>query len=270
LNVEQADLCLYSLTGGACQGFSCSQVLTGTVPEEGACNSLGTVLGDECESGSSCASTCPSVCRAPRLLSEGESCGGFMNNADCPLPLQCDALGICNMPLGEGESCRGFLDCRPGLDCAELGDDDASLGTCQPRTVQEGEPCETSGACQVGYCRGEEGAMTCFVSKRVGEPCVFGQNECAQQCSLEGMCEVASKEGGPCGQVEGPTTGESESLACAGDLFCELESSTCQPRLESGSSCVDVQAQGDPCERSSEGHIECAMGACQTCDWIAD
>lgn len=80
LNVEQADRCLHSLTGSGCGGFSCSEVLVGSVPEGGVCNNLNTFLGDECVSGFFCPTArtgaCTSICSPVQLLSEGQSCGG--------------------------------------------------------------------------------------------------------------------------------------------------------------------------------------------------
>jgi hypothetical protein len=91
-----------------------------------------------------------------------------------------------------------------------------------------------------------------------------------QQCSLEGVCQVSSQEGDPCGTVEHPSTGESEYLRCSSDLFCELESSTCKTRIETNGPCDDVPGQVDPCQLSADGRVECSAGVCQLCQWIED
>jgi hypothetical protein len=267
LNVEQADVCLHGLTGGECRGFSCSAVLLGTIPEDGTCNNLRTSLGDECAPGLFCPAsrhdTCTHSCSLPDLLPEGGNCGGQFNYADCPLPMQCDSEALCNLPLGEGESCAGNGDCASGLYCLLVGE----AGTCEPRPAGVGDPCTSNNECQAGLCRGEEGAQACALPKQVGDSCTFGENECAQQCSLDGVCEVASQEGEPCGQI-GEIASGSEYLSCASDLFCETESSTCQPRLELGVSCVGVESLGEPCELSDQGLTECPMGACVLCEWM--
>jgi|GEM_PF-6950180 len=267
LNVEQADLCLYGLTGGECRGFSCSEVLIGTIPDDGVCNNLRTPLGDECAPGLFCPAsrydTCTHFCQAPEVLPEGGNCAGQANYAECPAPLQCDQEALCNVPRGEGESCRGTRDCAPALYCVLAGED----GTCEPRPAGVGDPCASHDECQAGLCRGEEGAQACALPKHVGDACTFGEGECAQQCSLDGVCEIASQEGAPCGQIGDAASGESEYLGCASDLFCETESSTCQKRLELGTSCAGVQALGEPCELSDQGLTECPMGACVLCEW---
>jgi len=276
LNVEQADLCLHVLGGDECASIPCSQVLVGTVPKDGTCNNLDTLIGDECAPGFYCPATrtgaCASSCIDAPLLEEGESCAGNGNNDTCPAPLQCDAEAICNMPMDEGESCRASGDCRPDLHCVFLDEDEPSLGgSCELRTAGDGDPCDSLQDCVPGYhCLGAEGAKACVLPKGVGEHCIFGWNECAQQCSLEGECELASEEGDPCGQVEDVASGESELLQCAADFYCETESSTCQKRIEVGTSCAGILALGDPCERGSEAATECAMGACQLCEWTED
>lgn len=275
LDVEQADACLHNLSSGhQCQSFSCSEVLAGTIPEGGVCNNIVTPLGGECEPGLECpaarSSACTSVCRPPSLLAEGENCGGMFNNSTCPPPLQCDADIICSVPLGEGESCRATSDCRPELYCVFTGESEA-LGSCQPRVGRDGAPCESFEECVLGHrCVGPDGAKACRLPKRIGDSCTFGLRECSRQCSPEGVCAVVAREGDLCGQVEDPTTGGSESLLCANDLYCETESSTCQKRIEVGASCLGVLSQGDPCARSAEGFVECGTGPCQLCELVKE
>lgn len=278
LHVEQADLCLHGLADDACNGFSCSQVLVGTIPRGSICNHLATSLGDECDPGSYCpppdADACVSVCSRAPLLEEGDHCGGNFNNDTCPAPLQCDADAICSVPRGKGETCRAMSDCSPGLHCAFIDEGDSSLGgSCQPSTARDGAPCTWSEECAPGYgCRlTDGGGLACTLPQRVGESCVFGRHECSQQCSVQGVCEIASGEGDPCGgRVEDSATGQWEELKCAPDLYCEPESSTCHQRVELGEACVAGASPREQCDRSDEGVTSCQTGACQLCAWIMD
>ena len=238
LDIEQADRCLFTLTQGDCRTIVCLEVIQGGIPREGTCNDLSMgSLGDECEDGFYCpdiSRTCVSSCQP--ALSEGESCAGAYNTTPCLWPRQCGSDAQCTIPAGEGEPCETRGDCQWDLYCAIDSQDPEQGGTC--RRAQS-EPCEGGSECAAGYqCVGEEGNKSCLPGKRVGDQCTMGLRECPGQCSLEGVCEVASGEGEPCGVHENPSVDGSETLRCEAGLTCDSDTSTCQPK--SDASCVDA------------------------------
>ena len=238
LDVEQADRCLFTLTQGDCRTIVCLEVIQGGIPSEGTCNDLAMgSLGDECEDGFYCpdiSRTCVSSCQP--ALSEGESCAGAYNTTPCLWPRECGSDARCTIPAGEGEPCETRGDCQWDLYCAIDSQDPEQGGTCQRART---EPCEGGSECAAGYqCVGEEGNKSCLPGKRVGDPCTMGLRECPGQCSLEGVCELASGEGEPCGVHENQSVDGSETLRCEAGLTCDSDTSTCKPKPDA--SCTDL------------------------------
>ena len=270
LNADNAQACLAHLASDTCiiDPFQdpCGHLFTGSIPRGGICNRLELHGGDECEPGAFCRAetlgTCNSVCSP--ILELGEGCTGKDNISPCADGLVCDPDSGCVVPAAEGEACTQLYGCEPGFYCDLQANSEDFPGSCQ-RAKAEG-PCEFVYQCAPGYqCMGEvEGERNCMRFKPVGAACAFGFNECEGQCSLEGQCQVASKDGEPCAYVEDPTTSKGETFSCASGLFCDPEVQLCRPLLEPGTSCPGIGIFA--CAGEGEGLGDCDSGQCASCD----
>lgn len=267
LNTENAASCLDGLAREACGAVSlapasgCSELFTGTVPAGEECKRLELWGGgNECEPGAFCNAEvlggCSSVCST--YLRLGEGCTGMFESTPCAPGTQCDPNEGCIVPAEDGEECLENWHCE-SYHC--LVPDAGTSGTCQS-PANEG-PCTSVTQCAAGLrCVGDTGGKNCVPPKPVGESCTFGWSECTGHCSLDGVCEIAAAAGEPCGSVIDPVTERSESIACSGGLFCDLDDQTCRPLLQPGEQCPSTGA----CAGADDRVARCDQGECMTCD----
>ncbi len=188
-------------------------------------------LGAACMNSLEClAGTCEgSVCKA----TTGQMCPGGVG--DCAMGLICDA-GVCAGKKAKGGSCSATADCTTGLTCLATSPGGAAKVCCMAATCGENicEACAGTGEACVATCMTNQycvagmsmAAGMCAVKKLPGDVCVLG-GECASGI-CDGTCRTAS--GGAC-----PSTA---FTFCVAGNYCDTTStSTCKPKLATGSAC---------------------------------
>jgi hypothetical protein len=124
-------------------------------------------------------------------VKDGDECYSSVDCEDfgsCIVETDADVItteGECSTPGGEGDSCEDVV-CQPGLTC------DGAEPLCEePRSIDNGQPCEESAECGSGFCDYEQVAGVCFEG---GTPCVEDT-----ECDPTDFCEIGF--GGVCAAV---------------------------------------------------------------------
>jgi hypothetical protein len=246
------------------QAMTCAQVVDdgrlpacyvfhGAVPPGGACYSP-----FECD-GSWCVGECPGTCTKVPVVGVGESC----QLAECASGLACvgpTASAVCEPIVAAGARC---------LDASGK-----QIAACAPPTVCVGPTCQLLMPKQLGQpctsrydCDAFLACITgvCAPSKRIGDACTPGNDECAYYVGTQLYCS-ADGDGGSDGTcAENPTngpcravTGQPELKQCT-DGVCG-STNTCVPNAGEGEPCV---AGGVPACRLDWA---CIGGTCQAYD----
>lgn len=187
-NYEQANVCLSEMEaaasacdaeamlggGGLDDDCDISELVTGTVEDEGTCYESFECANDE------------AVCVGEEPEDEEETL--------------VSAKGTCTPPPGIGEECPDFV-------CTEAGWCDTSEDppVCKAK-LPNGEDCSSPFQCESGVCDFADG--TCGPKKPVGSPC-FSHVECATEfCdAVAGECSEKQPNGAPCSDNVGCESG---------------------------------------------------------------
>lgn len=134
----------------------------------------------------------------------------------------CNIVGRCEMGLALGANCNGN-DCQPGLNC--VSSEGVQGGTCQDGTL--GSPCNDQRQCNAEtYCNG----IICVAHLASGAGCA-NDNQCpGDQLCVNTTCADANTVGDPCNGY------------CIGNLYCDQDTSNCQPLPGPNASCEKIPA----------------------------
>jgi hypothetical protein len=204
-DATEAGRCLRATALASCAArpftdLSCDRMLSGRIPEGGACTSHGECEGrSRCEDTECGAQCCAGTCGAPEppppneppLAEVGEACE---THFDCVREAYCETDGRCEaLPDEPGQRC--LFGCLPGDLYCDVGSLEcrayAGLGeACDPDRLTA-PPCNEAWAvCRAGTCHPRPGP---------GESCVTHPDRCVvtTRC-LAGICQPRGEPGDPC------------------------------------------------------------------------
>lgn len=216
---------------------SCARVLVGTIKAGATC------LDDrECATGDCDAARCtPDACcpggcaayAAPAAI--GDAC---TPHSGCVAGAACATDGTCHALAAMTGECHADLECAPGLAC--IGATDLQAGACRA-LPKIGEPCPYQRCAEIG-ARCASG--TCIAVGLTGDACADDS-----ACSEFYTCDVATSR---CARL--PGLGESCTGPCAGEAYCDIETTGSSAGL-----CRSPQANAAPCSADDQ----CATQYCE-------